>query len=214
MAAVSAYCGCGRAGFAQSVARGAQGDFVSSPIGEPGPLLRVAGCGGIEGARLRCAVGFVGLRCGHRPDGRGRARLGWTSCPTRLARPSMAAGHPLPPGRRRALYFSSFVRGALGGWEEKSGSLSLSATDQFRLREGLSCRSGFSRDCWIPRSRLKPLLQRASDMTSGGEPPLLRGCGDSRGDRQGRSGAGPRSGHATITRSRRVAVHSAPGSAG
>ena len=65
----------------------------------------------------------------------------------------------------------------------------------FQLRSGarrtIFCRSGFSRDRRIPRSRLKPLLQRASNIASGGEPPAVKGARQRRGDRQGRS-RGPR----------------------
>ena len=92
--------------------------YGSSPIS--GTAAACAGCE--SGGRGVCAVavGIVGLRCGHRPDGSGRARLGWTSCPTRLARPSMAAGHPLPPGRRWALWDSCLRLRRAGGWEKKS----------------------------------------------------------------------------------------------
>jgi len=111
---------------------------------------------------VRWAVSGVGLRCGHRPDGRGRARLGWTSCPTRLPRTSMSAGHPRPPGRRKALWYSCLRlrrAGRVGGEEPSSRSLGRSANA--RLRDDACCRSGFSRDREIRRSRLKPLLQEA-----------------------------------------------------
>ena len=48
---------------------------------------------GLRGGRLLWAVVGIGLRCGHRPDGRGQARLGWTSCPT-AAHPAARAAPP------------------------------------------------------------------------------------------------------------------------
>ena len=126
----------------------------------------------------RGAVGFCGIAgrgllrgracCGRMfvsAYGRGTALTGggWPgsvgSCPTRLARTSMSAGHPLPPGRRKARGCHVFDRGASGEWEEKSPASHCHWPPAgSRLRERPHCRSGFSRDRGMLRSRLKPLL--------------------------------------------------------
>jgi len=70
---------------------------------------------------------------------------------------------PSPPARTAlgALVFMSSIgaRRRVGGEEPSSRSLQRSASA--RLRDDACCRSGFSRDREIRRSRLKPLLQEA-----------------------------------------------------
>jgi len=118
----------------------------------------------------------VGMR---RPDGQGRVGFGRRPCRDETERgTSLCHSRPYPPGRHPALLFPhSFGARRKGGREEQKRALPTDICHRpVRDFAGVHCRSGFSRDRGVRRSRLKPLLQCDS-----------RRSGDRSGHREGRN---------------------------